>query len=175
MAGSLAWGAVTGMAMKMSAGGYSTHMFGKWDVGSAPPRLRSSGLPGCAPLKYCLLLLFAVATPDHTPHGRGYSTGLHYYHHCNDYWNYVDGMKCKQSNGDLVSVVDLWQTNLEQANLQGPAHGYNNTCAGGMGNSSAGRASPADHGSSDRVGDTCTRIGPKSDHWCECSNGRLGL
>ena len=163
------------MAMKMSAGGYSTHMFGKWDVGSAPPRLRSSGLPGCAPLKYCLLLLFAVATPDHTPHGRGYSTGLHYYHHCNDYWNYVDGMKCKQSNGDLVSVVDLWQTNLEQANLQGPAHGYNNTCAGGMGNSSAGRASPADHGSSDRVGDTCTRIGPKSDHWCECSNGRLGL
>ena len=50
-------------------------------------RLRSSDLPGCAPLKYCLLLLFAVATPDHTPHGRGYSTGLHYYHHCNDYWN----------------------------------------------------------------------------------------
>ena len=78
------------MAMKMSAGGYSTHMFGKWDVGSAPPRPPAFlDIPGCAPLKYCLLLLFAVATPDHTPHGRGYSTGLHYYHHCNDYWNYV--------------------------------------------------------------------------------------
>ena len=49
---------MTGMAMKMSAGGYSTHMFGKWDAG--------------------------MATPDHTPHGRGYSTSLHYFHHCND-------------------------------------------------------------------------------------------
>jgi len=45
--------------------GYKTHMFGKWDAG--------------------------MATPDHTPHGRGYSSALHYYHHCNDYWNYVDG------------------------------------------------------------------------------------
>jgi arylsulfatase A-like enzyme len=38
---------MTGMAMKMSAGGYKTHMFGKWDVG--------------------------MATPDHTPHGSALS------------------------------------------------------------------------------------------------------
>ena len=25
-----------------------------------------------------------MATPDHTPHGRGYSSGLHYFHHEND-------------------------------------------------------------------------------------------
>ena len=74
---------MTGMAMKMSAGGYRTHMFGKWDVG--------------------------MATPDHTPHGRGYSSALHYYHHCNDYWNYVDGQACKLSSGALEHVVDLWQ------------------------------------------------------------------
>jgi arylsulfatase B len=36
---------MTGMAIKMSAAGYKTHMFGKWDAG--------------------------MASPDHTPHGRG--------------------------------------------------------------------------------------------------------
>ena len=41
---------MTGMAMKMAAAGYQTHMFGKWDVG--------------------------MATPDHTPHGRGYMTAM---------------------------------------------------------------------------------------------------
>ena len=50
---------MTGIAMKMSAGGYKTHYFGKWDVG--------------------------MATLDHTPHGRGYLTGLHYFNHENDY------------------------------------------------------------------------------------------
>ena len=46
---------MTGMAIKMSAAGYKTHMFGKWDAG--------------------------MATVDHTPHGRGYQTSLHYFHH----------------------------------------------------------------------------------------------
>jgi arylsulfatase A-like enzyme len=91
---------------------------------------------------------------------------LHYFHHCNDYWNYVDGKACKVPSGDLVHVVDLWQTNLEQPGLQGPAHGYNNSCIGGMagGNGNA-EPSPDDFGSGDRIGDTCYRHGPKSDHW----------
>lgn len=46
---------MTGMAMKMSAGGYKTHMFGKWDVG--------------------------MATPDHTPHGSA-SNGMIVPHSC---------------------------------------------------------------------------------------------
>ena len=35
--------------------------YGKWDVG--------------------------MATPDHTPEGRGYHTGMNYFHHDNDYWS----------------------------------------------------------------------------------------
>jgi hypothetical protein len=35
-----------------------------------------------------------MATPDHTPHGRGHMTALNYFHHCNDYWSMVDGAKC---------------------------------------------------------------------------------
>ena len=105
-----------------------------------------------------------MATPDHTPHGRGYSSALHYFHHCNDYWTYDDGPRCKVPGGDpedLIPVVDLWQTNLEQPGMQGPAHGYNNSCVGGMGGGAGGNSS-ADHGSPDRTGDTCYRHGPKS-------------
>ena len=72
---------MTGMAMKMAAAGYKTHMFGKWDVG--------------------------MATPDHTPHGRGYMTALHYFHHANDYWTYKDGGSCR--NVSSGQFVDLWQ------------------------------------------------------------------
>jgi hypothetical protein len=59
---------MTGMATKMAAAGYKTAAFGKWDAG--------------------------MATPDHTPHGRGYMTALNYFHHCNDYWSMTDGSGC---------------------------------------------------------------------------------
>ena len=45
---------MTGIATKMAAGGYKTHAFGKWDAG--------------------------MATTDHSPHGRGYITSMHYFH-----------------------------------------------------------------------------------------------
>jgi arylsulfatase A-like enzyme len=153
-----------------------------------------------------------MATPDHTPHGRGYSTALHYYHHANDYWTMVDHGGCGGNstasaeclnalvkacaeakvqgeqacgvcakahlaalgpagcslqaveaycaNPNLLgasllkpgSYVDLWQTNLNEAGVQGPAHGYNNTC------------SPKGGGGGNRFGTTC-RAGPKGDHW----------
>lgn len=32
-----------------------------------------------------------MATPDHTPHGRGYMTAMNYFHHDNDYWSMVVG------------------------------------------------------------------------------------
>jgi arylsulfatase A-like enzyme len=44
----------------INSGGYRTHYVGKWDVG--------------------------MATPKHTPYGRGYHTSLHYFEHKNDYW-----------------------------------------------------------------------------------------
>jgi arylsulfatase I/J len=59
---------MTGVATKMAAAGYKTASFGKWDAG--------------------------MATPDHTPHGRGYMTALNYFHHCNDYWSMTDASPC---------------------------------------------------------------------------------
>jgi arylsulfatase I/J len=114
---------MTGIGIKMSAAGYSTHMFGKWDAG--------------------------MATMDHTPHGRGYQTALHYFHPANDSWTYEDGGVCRggTANGSH-SMVDMWQTNLDAPGTQGPAHGWNNTCGG-----------------DNHLGDKCSVHGPKSDHW----------
>ena len=45
--------------------GYRTHLVGKWDCG--------------------------MATPEHTPRGRGYESSFGYFHHANDYWVEVIG------------------------------------------------------------------------------------
>ena len=50
---------MTGIAEKLRSGGYRTHAVGKWDAG--------------------------MATPEHTPRGRGYETWLGYFQHANDY------------------------------------------------------------------------------------------
>lgn len=68
---------MTGMAEVMRSAGYSTHMIGKWDAG--------------------------MATPDHTPAGRGYDTSLIYFHHSNDYWTFKELTGCGY-NG----VKDSW-------------------------------------------------------------------
>jgi arylsulfatase I/J len=80
---------MTGMATHMKAGGYATHQTGKWDAG--------------------------MATPDHTPQGRGYDTSLGYFHHANDYWTEHVG-----------AFVDLWETDA-------PAHTLNGTKDGSFG------------------------------------------
>jgi arylsulfatase B len=49
---------LTGIGSVMQRAGYSTAFAGKWDVG--------------------------MATPDHTPRGRGYDQSLHYFHHTNE-------------------------------------------------------------------------------------------
>jgi arylsulfatase B len=81
---------MTGIATKLKGQGYATHMVGKWDAG--------------------------MATPDHTPLGRGFDTSLHYFHHANDYWTEVAG--------GCAGAVDLWDTAK-------PAYGQNNskTCS----------------------------------------------
>eukprot|EP00912_Choanoflagellata_sp_UC4_P000209 UC4_evm2s134 len=82
---------MTGMATHMKNAGYATHQTGKWDAG--------------------------MATPDHSPQGRGYDTSLGYFHHANDYWTEHVG-----------PFVDLWHTDA-------PAHDLNgtrvNTSSGG--------------------------------------------
>ena len=62
---------MTGMAMKMAAAGYQTHMFGKWDVG--------------------------MATSKHHPRARGYDSWVGYWHHSNDYWQHTE-QKCSGKN-----------------------------------------------------------------------------
>ncbi len=78
---------MTGMAEHMRKAGYRTHYVGKWDVG--------------------------MATPKHTPFGRGYETSLHYFEHKNDYWTQA----CMQSaccpNFGLYAnqqdIPDFWE------------------------------------------------------------------
>ena len=79
---------MTGLGQKMRDGGYATHMVGKWDAG--------------------------MATPQHTPEGRGFDTSLAFYGHQNDYYTQVDG-RCERTD-----IVDLWSNGK-------PGHGLNGT------------------------------------------------
>ena len=78
---------MTGIASKLKEAGYATHMVGKWDAG--------------------------MATPDHTPQGRGFDTSLSYFNHANDYYTEEAG------NCDRVKIVDLWDTDKPAYSLNG--------------------------------------------------------
>lgn len=89
---------MTGIAEKLKGAGYKTHMTGKWDAG--------------------------MATPDHTPTGRGYDSYFGYLHHANDYYTEKLGASstliadaCEQRGQHFV---DLWHND-------GPAVGRNGT------------------------------------------------
>ena len=84
---------MTGIATKLKAAGYATHQVGKWDAG--------------------------MATPDHTPVGRGFDTSFGYFHHDNDYYNEIALPGCTIGK-EFHNVTDLWTTT-------GPAHGLNGT------------------------------------------------
>lgn len=77
---------MTGLATKLREGGYRTHMVGKWDAG--------------------------MATPDHTPYGRGYESFVGYFQHANNYWRKNAGI---MSTGEvdicLNSFTDLFMHN----------------------------------------------------------------
>ena len=78
---------MTGIATKMKLGGYATHQVGKWDAG--------------------------MATPDHTPQGRGFDTSLNYFSHANDYYTETAG-SCEKTK-----IVDLWDTDKPASSLNG--------------------------------------------------------
>lgn len=106
---------MTGLAEHLRQAGYRTHYVGKWDVG--------------------------MATPKHTPYGRGYDTSLHYFEHKNDYWtqacmqsaccpNYGWSAHSSQEVPDFweaprpqqhynLSLVDLWDTLQPARDLNG--------------------------------------------------------
>ena len=61
--------------------------------------------PTLTPFRRSLQWDAGMATPDHSPHGRGYDTSLLYFHHANDYWDSTDGGYCNKS-----AIVDLFAT-----------------------------------------------------------------
>ena len=82
---------MTCVANKLSEAGYRTHFVGKWDAG--------------------------MATPRHTPQGRGYDTWYGYYQHSNDYWSKTmgAGLTGIQTTGEidvcLNHFIDLSEGN----------------------------------------------------------------
>ena len=88
---------MTSIAEKLRSAGYMTHQVGKWDAG--------------------------MATPDHTPLGRGFMTSLGYFHHANDYWTMQSGDQIvhnKTQGCHGKNFTDLWLTDK-------PAFGLNGT------------------------------------------------
>ena len=102
---------MTGLAEHMKQAAYRTHYVGKWDVG--------------------------MATPKHTPYGRGYETSLNYFEHKNDYWTQecAQSICCKPESStennnarsadyahdeyQNLSITDLWDTNEPARDLNG--------------------------------------------------------
>ena len=91
---------MTGLGRVLQRAGYSTHAVGKWDAG--------------------------MATPQHTPRGRGFDTSLVYYNHENDYWTRQQGgcitnitdPETGKERARHVGCIDLWSDD-------GPAHAVN--------------------------------------------------
>ena len=67
---------MTGIAKMLKQANYSTAAVGKWDAG--------------------------MATPQHTPKGRGFDSSLIYYHHANDYWTRQEGGCTVNTSDPLV-------------------------------------------------------------------------
>ncbi len=94
---------MTGLASKLKGAGYSTHLFGKWHAG--------------------------IATPDHTPRGRGYDSSLLYFGALNNYWTEAFGQddgrarNCStEAHPANFTATDLWQDGA-------PARGLNNSAS----------------------------------------------
>eukprot|EP01084_Bolivina_argentea_P307533 531574_1 len=92
---------MTCIANKLKLANYSTHIVGKWDAG--------------------------MASPDHTPHGRGYDTSLIYFEHKNDFWTNKQPQSGNTESGCInntnypdINIIDLWSND-------GPAFGENGT------------------------------------------------
>ena len=95
---------LTGLAEYMKQEHYATHYVGKWDVG--------------------------MASPQHTPKGRGYDTSLHYFEHKNDFWTQacMQSACCSQMQepganvttaNATTTIYDLWDTDRPARDVRG--------------------------------------------------------
>eukprot|EP00927_Polykrikos_kofoidii_P070735 TRINITY_DN6712_c0_g1_i5.p1 TRINITY_DN6712_c0_g1~~TRINITY_DN6712_c0_g1_i5.p1 ORF type:complete len:592 (-),score=67.00 TRINITY_DN6712_c0_g1_i5:153-1832(-) len=89
---------MTGIAAVLKRAGYSAHQVGKWDCG--------------------------MATPHHTPNGRGYETSLNYFSHGN--WMYSEavwlGSYNKRPDVPEPTIIDLWDTDRPARHLNGTGY-----------------------------------------------------
>lgn len=95
---------MTGIAEKLASAGYQTVMTGKWHCG--------------------------LATPTHTPHGRGYNKSLAYLDGANDYWTFTNSNEGYCSD-EGRAFTDLWEDTA-------PAYGRNNSWACSQANQAKG-------------------------------------
>lgn len=77
---------MTGIAAVLKGAGYATHQVGKWDAG--------------------------MATPAHTPRGRGFDSSFGYFEHKNDFWTkgIMQSTCLSVANGSYGDLTDLWDT-----------------------------------------------------------------
>ena len=77
---------MTTIASVLKRAGYATHLVGKWDAG--------------------------MATPTHTPQGRGFDSSLGYFGHKNDFWTKgIMQSLCLRAGAKYANLTDLWDTN----------------------------------------------------------------
>lgn len=89
---------ITGIAAKLKKAGYMTHQVGKWDCG--------------------------MATPHHTPQGRGYDTSLSYFSHGNWMWTESEWLGSYNHRADVPSpgIIDFWDTDHPASHLNGTGY-----------------------------------------------------
>lgn len=89
---------ITGIAAKLKKAGYITHQVGKWDCG--------------------------MATPHHTPQGRGYDTSLTYFSHGNWMWTEAEWRGSYNNRHDIPNpgIIDFWDTDRPAIHLNGTGY-----------------------------------------------------
>eukprot|EP00039_Didymoeca_costata_P030023 m.27570 g.27570 ORF g.27570 m.27570 type:complete len:537 (-) comp7908_c0_seq1:65-1675(-) len=93
---------MTGIGLVMKKGGYATHHVGKWDAG--------------------------MATPTHTPKGRGFDTSLNYFGHGNWAWSEAEWGGSNNNRSILPvmpgnhGVIDFYDTDHPAKDLNGTGH-----------------------------------------------------
>jgi len=89
---------MTGIAAQLKKGGYASHQVGKWDCG--------------------------MATPHHTPQGRGYDSSLNYFGHGNWMYSELEWQGSFNHRPDIpeYGIVDLWDTAEPASHLNGTGY-----------------------------------------------------
>ena len=67
-----------------------------------------------------------MATPTHTPKGRGYDSSLNYFSHGNWMWTEAAWGGSYHDRGDIPlpteTIIDFWDTNKPASHLNGTAY-----------------------------------------------------